>query len=89
MPKRRKKKQSKQYPVAGKSDLNSLPATPTRRAACKVVLDKVVSKIHSQLADEHEKRERLAKREREAREFNASVTAQLRKLAKRETLSSV
>jgi hypothetical protein len=83
MPKRRRKvKVSRQYPVAGKDDLNTLPATPTRRAACEVVRRGVAEKIQNQLDEEDRKKVGLARRAADARKLYADLDAQLRGLSK-------
>ncbi len=93
MPKPRKKKESKQYPI-GKEEMRALPVTPTRREACTVIYLAVKARIENQLTGEREKS--LAKAElaqkvalvkaKRAEQFNKLysrlVDTKLRKLAK-------
>lgn len=53
MKRRKKKKESKLYPI-GKEELRALPASPARRTACAPIYESVVVKIETQLTAERQ-----------------------------------
>lgn len=79
MPKRRKKKESKQYPI-GKEEMRVLPATPTRREACAVIYLAVTSRIEKQLTDERVKEQARAELAQKVALVKAKRAEQVNKL---------
>ncbi len=82
MPRQKKKKESRLYPI-GKEELRALPASPARRTACAPIYESVVVKIETQLATERQLILLAAARELEAKQLYASlVDFKLKALAK-------
>ncbi len=82
MKRRKKKKESKLYPI-GKEELRALPASPARRTACAPIFESVVKRIETQLSREQQLAYLAATRELEAKQLYASlVDSKLKGLAK-------